>query len=86
MKEVGGEIFGAKNGVEKSLGKGRGCVFGSSSKQLEWPHHELVHYWLLVHSNWYTPHGRSHGSFGIWNDGHMTFSLVFIQKEQFMFY
>jgi hypothetical protein len=30
---------------------GRGCVFGSSPKRLEWPHPELVHWWLLVHSN-----------------------------------
>jgi len=38
-------------GAEKSLGKGRGCVFGSSPKQLEQPHPELVHMWLLVHSS-----------------------------------
>jgi hypothetical protein len=36
MKEVGGrgdrrENFEGEKGVEKSLGKGRGCVFGSSS-------------------------------------------------------
>jgi hypothetical protein len=36
-KEVGGEIFGVEKRAEKSLGKGRGCVFGSSPKQLERP-------------------------------------------------
>jgi hypothetical protein len=41
--------FGAEKGAEKSLGRGRGCVFGSSPKQLEWPHPELMHWWLLVH-------------------------------------
>jgi hypothetical protein len=34
----------------KTLGTGR-CVFGSSPKQLELPHPELVHWWLLVHSS-----------------------------------
>jgi len=33
------------------LGKGRGCVSGLSPKQLEQLHLELVHLWLLVHSN-----------------------------------
>jgi len=32
VREVGGENFGAKKGVEKSMGRGRGCVFGSSPK------------------------------------------------------
>jgi hypothetical protein len=41
-KYIGGENFGAKKGVEKSLGKGRGCVFGSSPKRFKQPHHELV--------------------------------------------
>ncbi len=40
---VGGESFGAEKGAEKFLGKGRGCVFGSSPKRLEQPHPELVH-------------------------------------------
>jgi len=51
VREVGGENFEAEKGAEKSLGKGRGCVFGSSPNQLEWPHPELVHRWLLVHSS-----------------------------------
>jgi hypothetical protein len=33
------------------MGKGKGCVFGSSPKGLEGPHPELVHWWLLVHSS-----------------------------------
>jgi hypothetical protein len=41
--EVGGEIFGVEKGAEKSLGRGGGCVFGSSPKWLEQPHPELVH-------------------------------------------
>jgi len=48
---VGGENFGAEKGAEKSLGRGRGCVFGSSLKRLKRPHPELVHWWLLVHSS-----------------------------------
>jgi len=32
------------------MGRGRGCVFGSSPKRLEQLHLELVHWWLLVHS------------------------------------
>jgi len=51
VREIRGEIFGAKTGANKSLGRGRGCVFGSSLKQLEQPHPELVHWWLLIHSN-----------------------------------
>ncbi len=51
MREVGKENFGAEKGAEKSLGRGRGCVFGSSPKWLEQPHFELVHWWLLVHSS-----------------------------------
>jgi len=51
VREVGGENFGAEKGAKKSLGKARGCVFGSSSKRLEWPHPELVHWWLLFHSS-----------------------------------
>jgi hypothetical protein len=31
-----------KKRAEKSIGQGRGCVFGSSPKQLEQPHPELV--------------------------------------------
>ncbi len=54
-REVWRENFGAEKGAEKSLGWGRVCVFGSSPKQLEWPHLELVHWWLLVHST----HGQS---------------------------
>jgi hypothetical protein len=50
VREVGGENFGTKKGAEKSLGRGRGCVFDSSPKWLEQPHPELVHWWLLVHS------------------------------------
>jgi hypothetical protein len=45
------EKFWGKKGAEKSMGRGRGCVFGSSPKQVEQPHPELVHWWLLVHSN-----------------------------------
>jgi hypothetical protein len=44
-------MLGAKKGAEKSLGKGRGCVFGSSPKRLERPHPQLAHWWLLVHSS-----------------------------------
>ncbi len=51
MREVGGENFRAEKGVEKSLGRGRGCVFGSSPKWLEQLHSELVHWWLLVNSS-----------------------------------
>jgi len=43
VREVGGENFGVEKGAEKSLGRGRGCVFGSSPKQLKQPHLELVH-------------------------------------------
>jgi len=43
--------LGQKRGLKNSLGRGRGCVFGSSPKQLEWPHPELMHWWLLVHSS-----------------------------------
>ncbi len=53
-----GENFGAGKGAEKSLGRGRGCVFGSSPKRLEWPHPELVHWWLLVHCS--PRHGCHH--------------------------
>jgi hypothetical protein len=48
VREVGGENFGAEKRAEKSLGRGRGCVFRSSPEQ---PHPELVHWWLLVHSS-----------------------------------
>ncbi len=51
VREVGRENFEAEKGTEKSLGRGRGCVFDSSPKQLELPHPELVHSWLLVHSS-----------------------------------
>jgi hypothetical protein len=43
-REVGEENFGAKKGAEKSLRRGRGCVFGSSPKQLERPHPEPMHW------------------------------------------
>jgi hypothetical protein len=49
MRELGGKKFGAKKGAEKSLGRRKGCVLGSCPKQLERPHPELVHFWLLVH-------------------------------------
>jgi hypothetical protein len=57
------ELSRARDGVSRKLGergrrgklwgkvKGRGCVFGSSPKQLEQPHPELAHRWLLVHSS-----------------------------------
>jgi len=51
VREIGGENFGAEKGAEESLGRGRGCVFGSTPKWLEQPHPELVHWWLLVHSS-----------------------------------
>jgi hypothetical protein len=51
VREVGGENFGREQGAEKSMGKGKGYVFGSSPKQLELPHPQLVHWWLLVHSS-----------------------------------
>jgi hypothetical protein len=53
--EVGRREFWGREGAEKSLGKGRGCVFGSSPKWLKQPHHELVHWWLLVQSSWFMP-------------------------------
>jgi hypothetical protein len=45
---MGGEVsrrgkYWGKVGAKKSLSKGRGYVFGSFPKQLEWPHPELVH-------------------------------------------
>jgi hypothetical protein len=46
-----GKSLGQGKRAEKTLGKGRGCVLGSSSKWLEQPHPELVHWWLLVHSS-----------------------------------
>jgi hypothetical protein len=52
-KEVGRrKNFGAEKRLKrpKTLGRG-GWVFGSSSKQLEWPHLQLVHWWVLVHSS-----------------------------------
>jgi hypothetical protein len=53
VKEVGGGEVGRREnfGAKKSLGKGRGCVFGSSPKQFERLHLELVHWWLLVHTS-----------------------------------
>ncbi len=56
--EVGrkGKFWG-KERAKKSLGRGKGCVFGSSPKQLEQPHPELVHWWLLVHSSPMNPLG-----------------------------
>ncbi len=46
-----GKIWGQRRGLKKSLGRGGGCVFGSSPKRLERPHPDLVHWWLLVHSS-----------------------------------
>ncbi len=43
-REAGEKKFGAKKGAEKSLGSGRGCVFGSSPKQLDRPHPKPVHW------------------------------------------
>jgi len=57
VREVGGgEVgrrgkFWGREGAKKSLGRGRGCVFGSSTKWFELLHIELVHWWLLVHFN-----------------------------------
>jgi len=34
----------------KNFGQGRMCLC-SSSKWLQWPHPQLVHWWLLVHSS-----------------------------------
>jgi hypothetical protein len=56
VREVGRGVsrrgkFWGKEGAKKSLGRGRGYVFGSSPKQLKRPHPELVHWWLLVHSS-----------------------------------
>ncbi len=48
VREVGREIFEVEKRAEKSLGRGRGWVFGLSPKQLEQPHPQLVHWWLLV--------------------------------------
>jgi hypothetical protein len=43
VREVARENFGIEKGAEKSMGRGKGCVFGSSPKQLEQPHPKLVH-------------------------------------------
>jgi len=51
VREVRGENFVVDKGAEKSLGRERGCVFGSSPKWLKRPHPKLVHWWLLVHSS-----------------------------------
>jgi len=38
--------------VEKTNNFGQGgCVFGLSPKWFQWPHPQLVHWWLLVHSS-----------------------------------
>jgi hypothetical protein len=50
-REIGRkDKFWGKAEVEKpkTLGK-EGCVFGSSLKQFQWPHPQLVHWWLQVH-------------------------------------
>ncbi len=51
-RQVGGKNFGTEKRLKKpkTLGRG-GCVFGSSPKQLQRPHPQLVHWWLLVHSS-----------------------------------
>jgi hypothetical protein len=52
-REVGRrEKFWGRKEAEKvnNFGKG-GCVFGSSPKRLQWPHPQLVNWWLLVHSS-----------------------------------
>ncbi len=51
LREVGGEDFRAGKGAKISMDRGRGWVFGSSAKQFERPHPQLVHWWLPVHSN-----------------------------------
>jgi hypothetical protein len=43
MRKVGGKKFGTKKRVKKTLGKGRGCVLGSSPKWFERPHPELMY-------------------------------------------
>jgi hypothetical protein len=37
-------------GEKKNFGQS-GCGFGSSPKRVEWPHPQLVHWWLLIHSS-----------------------------------
>ncbi len=49
-REVGGENFGAKKGAAKSLGGGRGCVFGSSQNGLN----NLILNWCTG-GYWFTP-------------------------------
>jgi hypothetical protein len=53
--EVGGrEKFWGKEEAKKTNNFGQGgCVFGSSPKQLQRPHPQLVQWWLLVHSSLY---------------------------------
>ncbi len=50
-RQVGGrEKFWGQKKVEKNNNfEQGGCVFSSSPKQLEPPHPQLVHWWLLVH-------------------------------------
>jgi hypothetical protein len=43
--------FETEKRAEKFLGRGRRYVFGSSPKWLEWPHAQLVHWCVLVHSS-----------------------------------
>jgi len=50
VREVGGENFGTEKGAEKSLGRGRGCVSGSSPKQLN----DLILNWCTG-GCWFTP-------------------------------
>ncbi len=47
-----GKNFGAEKKPKKTNNFGQGgCVSSSSSKQLQRPHPQLVHWWLLVHSS-----------------------------------
>ncbi len=46
-----GKILGQRRGLKNPWAGEEDGVFGSSPKQLERPHPELVHWWLLVHSN-----------------------------------
>jgi hypothetical protein len=43
--------LGQRRGLKNPWAGEEDGVFGSSPKQLERPHPELVHWWLLVHSN-----------------------------------
>jgi hypothetical protein len=48
VTQVKGEKLGAEKRAKKTLGKGRGCVLGSSQNGLNGL---ILNWWLLVHSS-----------------------------------